>query len=267
MLADRKTARGYVAIREWSHDGVALQSLQFPGLPVPLEVTWAISDQWFVVGLNPQAVIGGVRQVSGKGDKGLMSRPEVAALYPAGVKFQSVGFMDTVFSLRDGYPLLSMAGSALGNAVRTPKGPDAAREVGLIVPTFKELSKGVKPAVQFTYWNGDDMVQEWHADKSLLVNLGAAIGEIKTFLPVLTGLAALGGASQWFEAAGRNRMEADVREEHAEPAKPNGPNFMIIPGSPLPVMDAKDLLNSLDAIVHNEWLPWLTGASLLPVGR
>lgn len=226
LLADKRGPNGYIAIRPWTHDGQTLHSLQFPGLPVPVEITYGFGGEWFVLAFNPQAAVGALRQAAGKGDKGLMSNADVAALFPKGQGFQAVSYFDTARHLKTGYPILTMCGSFLSNAVRSPKGADPSREVGLVVPLYNDLAKGVRPGVSYTFWSGDDLVAESQGDRSVLVNLGAGLGAVVEFAPaglVLAGVVALAEPM----AQARDRAMWEAREQMAEPAPvaPGRPNF------------------------------------------
>src|SRR5215510_8586593 len=55
--AEDSGSDGHVRIRQWSHAGATLNTLTFPGLPVPLEVTGGFQGDWLVLGMTPQAVI------------------------------------------------------------------------------------------------------------------------------------------------------------------------------------------------------------------
>lgn len=185
---------GYIRVTNWKDGGVDLFSLRFPGLPVPLEPTWAATDRWLIVGATPQAALAAARQATGKGDKGLASNPSFAALQPKDRPVISASFMDTARMLRRGYPVLSMLGSGLANGVRSPAAPD--RDPGMIVPTFHELARGAKATVQFTYWRGDDLVSESIGDRSMLVNVGGALGAISEIAPLIAIPMAIAAAQE-----------------------------------------------------------------------
>lgn len=236
FAANRRAANGYVAFRTYEVDGLTITSLQAPGLPVPLELSGGISGDWMVVAFNPQAAVAGLKQATGQGDAGLMSNEKIAALFPKGKGFTTIGYMDTAYNLRVGYPLLTMAGSAMQNMIRTPKGADPSREVGFIVPPYRDLAKGVRSAVSFAYWDGDDMINESYSDRSMLVTVGAAAGAIYQAAPLIVGgIALVGGA-------------AEAMQE-MRPMRRGGmnPNFMLLPTPLTPFEDtlhwAQDVLN------------------------
>ncbi|QOJ01743.1 MAG: hypothetical protein HRU70_15160 [Phycisphaeraceae bacterium] len=178
----------YPRVTPWTHEGAQMFSVRFQGVPVPLEVTWAATDRWLIAGLTPQAVIGAVRQVSGKGDAGLGSVAAVAgAVKDAGGAPIYVEYTDTTRTLRDGYTLLTMTGSAIANGLRSPSDP--AREPGLVVPPFQDLVKGAVPSVTLAYWRGADLTLTRSADASILVTAGSTLGLASGLLPA----AAAGG--------------------------------------------------------------------------
>lgn len=178
----------YIRPKVWKDGDVEFMSLQFPGLPVPLEVTYAVAGDWLIAGLTPQAVIAASHQALGKGDKGVATNPAFAAAAPKGKEFISITFVDTARGLRAGYPLVSMAGSAFANLARSPKGD---RDIGVIVPLYNELAKDVKPMVQHTYWDGEDLVTEGHADRSALVNVAGVCGSGASFWPLMIAIPAI----------------------------------------------------------------------------
>lgn len=184
---------GRVRITAWKDGPTELFSVRCPGLPVPLEPTWAATDRWLIVGATPQAAIAAARQAAGRGDKGLASNPGVAAMMPRDRPLISLSYMDTARMLRDGYPILSLLGSGLANAVRSPIVPE--REPGLIVPPYRDLAVGVKPTLELTYWRGEDLVQESLGDRSWLVNIGAGAGVIREIAPLIA-IPMMAGAAQ-----------------------------------------------------------------------
>src|SRR5262249_36893971 len=145
-------------IRPWQDGDTQLFSLNFPGLPVPFEITYAFKGNWLIAGITPQATLAATRQGKGKGIRDNAGFADIVG----GKEILSFSFIDTPRTMRDGYQYVSLAGSALANAVRSPI--DAARDPGLIVPTFAELKAGAKPMVSFSYWRGDDLISESHSD-------------------------------------------------------------------------------------------------------
>lgn len=190
-LSKQSTAKGYIRIRPWQDGDIQLFSINFPGLPVPLELTYALKGNWLIAGITPQATLAAARQAEGaKGGKGIRDNPAFRDAI-GGKEILSFSFIDTPRTMRDGYQYVSLAGSALANAVRSPT--DSARDPGLIVPTYGELKAGARPMVSFSYWRGEDRVSESHSDRSMLVNAAGAVGAAAPFFPVIGAL--IGGAA------------------------------------------------------------------------
>lgn len=194
MVEENMEPAPYMALAHWRDGDIDLVSLRFPGIPVPAELTYALTGDWLVVGATPQAALAGARQAIGRGDRGLLANEAFMAVAPRGRKVTSVSFLDNKKMMRRGYPLVSLLGSAVSNAVRSPRGQD--REPGLVVPTYNELKAGALAQVQFTYWDGDDFVTESHGDRSLLVNGAGLAGAGVTVLPaVVAPIVAIAGAN------------------------------------------------------------------------
>lgn len=198
MLASEEAARGYARVRSWTDGDTQLFSMSFPGLPVPVEVTWALEGNWLVMGLMPQSTLAATRQIAGKGDKGLRDNKSFAALLPSGKPLSSFSFVDTPRTMKDGYQYVCLVGSAIANAVRSPH--DTNRDPGLVVPPLTELRAGAKPMFKYAYWSGDDYVTESHADRSFLVNACGAVGAASPLFPFIgAAIGAAAGSAQHFD--------------------------------------------------------------------
>ncbi len=185
---------GYIRIASWKDGENDLMTLRFPGLPVPLELTLAMTPKWLILSPTPQGTLVASRQASGKGDAGAMSNPVFKGVFPSDKKLSSVSFSDTAAHIRDGYSILTMVGSAVSNAMRSPT--DTAREPGLTVPTYNELRKGVRPRISYTYVRGDDRVSETHSDRSALVMGCGAISTVAKIVPLVAIPAAFAAMEQ-----------------------------------------------------------------------
>src|SRR5690606_24824190 len=122
----------------------------------------------------------------------------------------SISFVDSSRTIRDGYTLTSMVGSAMANLVRSPiaggRENAAAREPGLVVPPYRDLVAGAKPMVSVSYWSGDDLITEATGDRSVLVNGAATSGAASPWFPVIGAMiGATGAAIQ--EQQQRNQRE------------------------------------------------------------
>lgn len=125
--------------------------------------------------------------------------PGVASLRKKHNGVTSLTFIDTSRMLHAGYPLVSMLGSGVSNAMSTPPMHGEGRSVGLLVPTYRELSSGVLPSIQVGYWDGQNYVVDTHADRSMLVNAGGVLGAIMQLSPIIAAGASalLGINARW----------------------------------------------------------------------
>ncbi len=165
--------QGYVRTRDWSRHGTDYTTLVFPGLPVPIEPTFAVSGNHLFIGLSPSAAVGAVRSANSPG--GLTDNPRFAQNLPHPIEETfSISFADTPRLLKDGYGFMTLLCSALTNATRSRE--DLGRDAGMILPLFPDLARGAQPSVWCTYTSGDDVVSMNYADPSVLVNLTALSG-------------------------------------------------------------------------------------------
>jgi hypothetical protein len=178
----------YIRLRSWEQDGATVFSLNFPGLPVPLEFSYAMTDQWLIAGITPQAVLAAVKQASGKGDRGILERGDLAMVKPGESDIISFQFTDLARSARDGYGWTSLAGSALSNLVRSPS--DKSREPGLIVPSYRELFAKVRPGVHLAIRNGKELLLDGWSERSVLVTASGVAGIVSQIVPIAAGAAA-----------------------------------------------------------------------------
>jgi hypothetical protein len=191
---------GYIRLVSHKDGDTDLLTLRFPGLPVPLELTFALTNNWLILAPTPQGAIAASRQASGKGDGGLTANKTFAAAFPDDKKAVSVTFTDTARTFRDGYAFVSFLGSAVANAVRSPVDPE--REPGMIVPLYNDLKKDVRCWISYTYHKGNDKITETHGDRSTLVGTSAAASALGTIAPLIAIPAAIGAASSARSAQG-----------------------------------------------------------------
>lgn len=193
LLSVPPEAPGIGNIARWSDEtlpGVTLYSMRVLGVPLPLEVTYAVTDRWLIAGLLPQAVVGAARQAMGKGDAGLAGRPEIAGLFGGAEGPAALAFVDAPRYVPKGYAYTSLLGSAISNGVRSRTQPQ--REPGLVVPSLAELRAGARPMVAALRWDGRDLLMDAAMDRSMLVNVSAGLGIAQELLPV-AGLLGLMG--------------------------------------------------------------------------
>lgn len=163
----------YMRLEPWSTAGMEFVSLRFNGLPVPLELTYGIVGQWFVMSPTPQGALAAGFQISGRGGDAITTNPRFKSSIPTDKNLYAFSFIDPDRTLRYGYPLVSMLGSAITNGLRSPAG---TRDPGMVVPTYGILARDAKPVSSYCFWDGDTLVSEYHADRSFLVNLATQLG-------------------------------------------------------------------------------------------
>lgn len=230
----RKELR-YISINRSIYKNQKLYTLQFRGLPIPLELSLGLTDQWLFITLTPQACMAAIDQATSS-DPGFTTNPALTASIPSSRPLVRVAFNDVSRTMRDGYPALTLIGTAITSTVRSPS---TDRDPGQVVPTYNQLMKGARARVSITIFDNDAYVTETTADRSTLVNAAASIGELSTFTPILAA-AALGVAAVANEqTGGMNPRRFPMPpppppangegNNNNEPRKGNRPNFSIIP--------------------------------------
>jgi len=192
-------ADGYVRARDWARGNTEYTTLTFPGVPIPLEPTLAVTDEYLIVGITPQAALGAVHQVEA-GSRGLLQNERFRdQLLHELSEVQSVQFLDTPRLLADGYGLASMLASALANGTRSPR--RASRDAGLILPSYPELAAGARAMVTVARTEGDDLVQITAQDRSFLVNGVALLSIVERVATAVAPMAIAGARQQSARAA------------------------------------------------------------------
>ncbi|MBL0868943.1 MAG: hypothetical protein IBJ18_00005, partial [Phycisphaerales bacterium] len=183
----------YLTINRSNYRNQKLYSLQFRGLPIPLELSLGLTDQWLFITLSPQACMAAIDQATSS-DPGFTTNPAFVSAIPTNRPLVRVAFNDVSRTIRDGYPALTLIGTAITNTVRSPS---TDRDPGQVVPTYNQLMKGARATVSITTFDKDAYVTETTADRSTLVNAAASIGELSTYTPILAsiGLRPPAGAS------------------------------------------------------------------------
>jgi len=176
-MAGEQTAGQPMGVRFASYEvaGMPFTQLQFPGLPVPFEPTFSVAGDWFVMGITPQACHAAAKQAK-KGRGGIGDNKAFARAMKGLPDVTSIVFIDSARTLRDGYPYVTMFGSAVANFVRanTPDGQNNGP--GMLVPSYSDLAEGVSPSIMYSYWDGDDFVARTVSDSSMLVNIASVLG-------------------------------------------------------------------------------------------
>lgn len=165
-------AQGYVSVRTWTRGDGEYTTLTFPGLPVPLEPTMAMTDDWLVIAATPQAALAAMGQIN-SGEGGLATHPLIAPLVASGSK-SAITYFDTEHYAKSGYGTAGMMLSGLSNAVRSRT--DATRDPGPILPLYTEFAAGIRPTVGYGELRGDDYINVSVTDASTVVQMAAMMG-------------------------------------------------------------------------------------------
>ena len=156
-------------------DGVEFNSMTFPGLPIPVEPTYALLDKWLVFGLSPQATRAAVWQIR-SGGAGLRDNPrfvEAAEALNASDSTTTLQFFDTPALLSDGYTWMNLLMSAAANGLRTN---GSGEEPGLLLDSYPVLARNAKASLQISAYEGDDLVTRMVSDASMMVNMTGLAG-------------------------------------------------------------------------------------------
>jgi len=197
-----ENANGYVQLQERTLAGHDMVTLSFPGIPIPLEISYALENGYLTVAATPQALIGALNHVRTRG-RGLTQNERFAAI--AGEKLAAsnyVEFADTPRLIADGYGLTSLLMSALSNGLQSPGG---GRDVGLLMPAYADLAKDVQPYILLGYIEGETIVYHGKSDRSALVSIAGTLGSMGGSSAII---AAAVGAGVLLPAIGQARASA-----------------------------------------------------------
>jgi hypothetical protein len=188
--------------------------LRTPGLPIPIEPTFAIAGNKLIAAATPQACLAAALQVQGRAEGDLRSNNALKSMDVSLDNAHALLFVDSQRTLRTAYPYATLLGSALSNAVRSHE--NDSREPGIVVPPYSALVKDAKPLIALGFWEGEDYVMEVRADASILVNACGVLG-VGDLAPLITGGLLGGGiATGIAEQMQGNRHEHDHWKTHEE---------------------------------------------------
>jgi hypothetical protein len=183
-------------MKEFTRGGLTYTSLVVPGLPIPVEPTWAVHEGVLYLGLSPQAALAAIEEAR-SGSAGLASNPrfvEAAQALEADDRSVSMTFVDSPVLLADGHPWMSLGMAAIANALRTT---EDGEDLGMLMPTFPELRRGAKAMLQVSRVEGDDLVTLGTMDASWTVNATALLGALdQSGMMLLLTLAAATASSE-----------------------------------------------------------------------
>ncbi len=198
-------ARGYLRIHASKRHGSEVFTLMTPGLPVPLELSWAIAEGRLVVALSPVSLDAALAQLKSGKDSILESASFQTAVLSRMPEqgASSVTFADTPRLARRGYGIVNLLLSGLANGLRSPESPD--RVASPLMPPFGDFNENVRPFGMIAYWEGDDYMVDAEADRSILVNMAAGAASVADMQGV--AIAAIGGGVM-LPALGKARESA-----------------------------------------------------------
>ncbi|MFG0306993.1 MAG: hypothetical protein ACF8Q5_12355 [Phycisphaerales bacterium JB040] len=210
-----ENANGYARVRSWDLDGADVFSMTFPGIPIPLEPTWAVRGDRLIAALSPAGMRGALAQLRPGGDSLLDNRGFADAVLEAWPNegAVSVTWVDTAELTRAGYGPTNLLLSGLANAVRSPDEPERSSVV--LMPPYADFVDGVEPFVEMGYWDGADLVYRSAADRSVLVQLAQVIGAFgelqQLYTPAMTGGVLLPALGKARESAKQVKAASQIR--------------------------------------------------------
>ncbi len=188
LLAEGLPRPEYVRFQRSSAGGVERLTVAFPGLPVPMQATLALTDRYLVTGFTPQAVDAAIAQAAGKAGRSLLDNGAFKSVMPAMPDdLTQLSFIDSARAIGKGYPWISSLTTAISNAMRSPA--NDSRDPGNLLPPYAEIAASVRPILQTARWEGENLVQEISADRSVIVNACAAAGVYGDLMSIVAPVA------------------------------------------------------------------------------
>ncbi len=203
-------ARGYVRFQERTIDGETFVSLVFPGVPIPLEVSMAVRDGWWMLALSPQSLIAALEQLDAT--RNITHNDAFAGAigeqYDGAMQVQ---YVDTARYVERGYATTSLLMAALANMTRSPRGE---RDAGLVMPSLPDLLDGCRPGASIVRVDdAGDLTMTFEGDRSIVANMTAGVGAMGGY----GGLVAAGlAAGAVLPAMGQARANATSMKNMAQ---------------------------------------------------
>ncbi|MEM9381292.1 MAG: hypothetical protein AAGB93_15170 [Planctomycetota bacterium] len=194
-----------VDVRSWTTGETDCATVVFPGLPIPLEPSFAAAEGVVVCALSRGALTAALEQLGR--ERGLTANARLASVpRRAYAGLAGFGFYDAPRFVLDGYGKLALGTGALANAMHA-RGP-AEDLFENVLPTPRALASKVRPTLSFARIKGDDIVETTTRDASWLVRCGACLGGPLGGSQLLM-LAMPVGASIAIPKLGSSRMNAN----------------------------------------------------------
>ncbi len=168
-------ANGYVRIHTQRRAGNEIYSLITPGLPLPIEASWAIADGRLVLALLPSSLDAALAQMKDH-KSSVLDSEAFASTILARIPEQgasAVSYADSNRLARRGYGATNLLLTALGNGVRSPNEPD--RISAPLMAPFADFTHDVRSSGTVSYWDGDDYITVGIADPSKAVAFASAV--------------------------------------------------------------------------------------------
>jgi len=198
---------GYARVQSREIDGTDIFTMTVPGLPIPFEPSWAISNGQLVIAMSPVSIEAAISQMAPSSTTSVLQNAKFAEAILTRIPDEgaaAVSYMDTPRMVEKGYGLTNMLSSAIANMARSPKEP--ARVQGSLMLPFAEFAEGVQSSGSVSKWEGDDLVTHYFGDRSVMVQLASGLGSVADMqgivIPAIvagTTLPALGKARQQAE--------------------------------------------------------------------
>ncbi|MCH2132723.1 MAG: hypothetical protein MK116_03130 [Phycisphaerales bacterium] len=179
-----RQVEGYVRLVDWSAgDDVQVLTLAFPGLPVPVQLSFGVADDQLIIGMTPETVKIGASQL--KSTSSILSNPNFLAVHERGVgNVQRLQYLDTGARLSMGYGLTAGLMTAIGNYA-IPRNT-VIDGIETIMPAFDRLESAARPTLVTTRVDGDDLVMAGTGSRSVVLHVTAMVGELMTS-PMILG--------------------------------------------------------------------------------
>lgn len=204
--------KGYVTVEKYDYNGTDMWSVRTTGLPLPIDVTLALTGERLVVGLTGSNVRAAVDQESDPHTSIMENEQFFAVLGDEIARPGLIGisYTDLTHQARESHWLAQMITISAANVVRNRFG--GGRDAGVVTPSYKDFVSGIRPAYGTLRWDGDDIVGMSRADGSVLVNVSVGTNEtIKNQWAQLIGLLVPALQQARMAAAGAREQAVAVR--------------------------------------------------------
>lgn len=177
-------AQGYVRVRRREFAGAPTWTLEFPGLPVPVQPTLVLEPRHLLLALHPAGAR--AAQTLARGGGGLADHAFIAHHFTdRSETLAGITYFDAPALIRQGYGFVVGLGQMLENGLRSPRDP--AREIPMVVPPLEELLRGARP------WTGTLHIEDGvlrvlsQSDASMLAQTAVQMALVPAMYQALIG--------------------------------------------------------------------------------